>query len=97
MWRPRHESHDMEPFREKCGLLSSNTNYYRVTLVVANLGWVDLNLDVVCPTLLQPMGVWQRMMMEHPNQSQPNPGSRPPASPCTVVELNLHRCVFMAI
>ena len=35
--------------------------YYRVTLVVADLGWVDLNFEILLSAkiLLGQLGVWQ--------------------------------------
>ena len=45
------------------------------------LGRADLNFEcsTVCPILPGLMGIWQKRlgkMVEHPNQSQPNPGLR---------------------
>ena len=54
---------------------------YRVNLVVVDLGWVDLysGCSTVCPILPGQLGVLQLgKMAEHQNQSQPNPGPRPP-------------------
>ena len=39
-----------------------------------------------------PMGMWQKQlgeMMEHPNQSQPNPGPQLDESPCTLKSISL--------
>ena len=47
------------------------------------MGWVDLNFE--CPTvcLILPglMEIWQKWL-EHPKQSQPNPGPRADGTPC---------------
>ena len=55
---------------------------YRVTHLLANLGWVDLDFDcsTVCPILLGLVWIWQKRLSTWarwwniPNQSQPNPG-----------------------
>ena len=64
---------------------------YRVTHLLANLGWVDC--DFACSTLclILPglMGNWQNWLSSWvrwwniPNQNQPNPGSPGDVSPCT--------------
>ena len=61
---------------------------YRVNLVVVDLSWVDFSFGhfSICLALLWQMGVCQNWlctvqlgkMMEHPNQSQPNPGRLTP-------------------
>ena len=56
---------------------------YRVTLVVAYLGWVDYNFghSSVCLVLLWQMGIWQNRLINRArwwnikNQSQPNHGN----------------------
>ena len=37
---------------------------YRVTHLLANLGWVDLDFDcyTVCPILLRLVGIWQKWL-----------------------------------
>ena len=69
-------------------------------LVVADLGWFDLNFDLPlhCPPnsagtngnlaeLARKLG----KIMECRNQSQPNLGRRPPVSSCSVGEFYLFR------
>ena len=57
---------------------------YRVTMVVVHLGWVDSDLGsspgrwAVTAAICCPTGGWNIL-----NLSQPNPGARPPWSPCT--------------
>ena len=61
----------------------------KVTLVVADLGWVDYDFahSTVCPVLLGQKGILAESagqlgkMFGHPNQSQPNPSPRPLESP----------------
>ena len=62
---------------------------YRVTLVVEDLGWVELNFDV--PLFAKfCWGSWEfcrigwaaRQENGTSNQSQPNPGPQPPVSHC---------------
>ena len=56
---------------------------YRVTHLLANLGWVDFDLgcSTLCLVLPGLMGNWQSWLSSWarwgniPNQSQPNPGS----------------------
>ena len=58
----------------------SRVNFmYRVTQVVANLGWVDFLLVI-------PLSAWFKLgqMVILKNLSQFNPGLRPPESPCIV-------------
>ena len=63
---------------------------YRVTHLLANLGWVDLDFDssTVCSILHGLVGIWQKRLSSWarwwniPNQSQPNPGSPGDGSPC---------------
>ena len=51
------------------------------------LGWVDLIFEcsTLCPILMR---IWQKRQdswarsLEHPNQSQPNPGPRADGTPC---------------
>ena len=56
---------------------------YRVTMVVAHLGWVDPDLEgspgwwAVTAAMCCPTGGWNI-----PNLRKPNPGVRPPWSPC---------------
>ena len=57
--------------------------FYRVGMVAGYMGCVDFDFGhyTVCPVLLGQMGIWAVLavllgkMMEHPNQSQPNPGN----------------------
>ena len=64
---------------------------YRVTHLLANLGWVDLDFDcsTVCLILLQLVGIWPEAAEQLarwwniPNQSQPNTGLPGDWSPCT--------------
>ena len=59
---------------------------YRVTLVVAYLGWVDYDFghSSVCLVLLGQMGIWQKRLVNRArwwnrqNQSPRNRGTRPP-------------------
>ena len=56
---------------------------YRVTHLVANLGWVDYDLG--CSTILlgqKVATVAATSQGNSPNLSQPNPGSPPDGSPC---------------
>ena len=56
---------------------------YRVTHILANLGWVDFDFgySTLCLVLPRLMGNWQKWLSSRarwwniPNQSQPNPGS----------------------
>ena len=58
-------------------------NMYRVTLVVVDLGWVDFDFGhSIVGLCLAESGGQLGEMVEHPAQSQPNPGLRPPESPC---------------
>ena len=65
---------------------------YRVTLVVADLGWVDFDLDVQtsCPVAQPILPKFLSAQAElgiqwnEQNHSQPNPGPRPLESPCCV-------------
>ena len=56
---------------------------YRVTHLLADLGWVYLDLGLSClgstAAAVQPNGLWNI-----PNRSQPNPGLRGDGSPCTL-------------
>ena len=60
----------------------NRSRLYRVTHLLANLGWVDLDFDcsTVCPILLGLVWIWQKWLSTWarwwniPNQSQPNPG-----------------------
>ena len=53
------------------------------------LGWMDLifGCSTTCPILLGLMGIWQKWLascskiVEHPNQSQPNPDQQPDLEP----------------
>ena len=57
-----------------CGNLSST-----VTLLVSNLGWLDLNVPLDSAWAngsVAEMAGQPSKMMEHLNQSQPNPGVR---------------------
>ena len=73
------------------GLFARHLLLYRVVHLVANLSWVDMNFDysTVCLILPGLMGVLAEAagqlgkMVELPNPSQPNPGSRPDGPPCT--------------
>ena len=54
------------------------TYVYRVTHLLANLGWVDLNFDcsTVCPILPGLVGIWQKRlgkMVEHPKSMSTEP------------------------
>ena len=62
------------------------TFFYKVTLVVVHLVWVDLHLG--CSTILLGQEV-ATMAAKQPGElpigpylSQPNQGARPPVSPC---------------
>ena len=63
---------------------------YRVTHLLANLGWVDIDFGCSTLCLILPglMGNWQNWLSSWvrwwniPNQSQPNPGSPADGSPC---------------
>ena len=63
---------------------------YRVILMVMDLGWIVFQLDVIsyC-SAAQPVLPFShrpkqnhRKILKQENSSQPNPGSRPPVSPC---------------
>ena len=61
---------------------------YRVYPSELRLGffYLDLKCSTVFPTLLGLMGVWQKRLgklVEHRNQSQPNPGLSSIGTPCT--------------
>ena len=64
---------------------------YRVTMVVVHLGWVDSDLGsspgrwAVTAAICCPTGGWNIL-----NLSQPNPGARPPWSPCRGCSLYIH-------
>ena len=62
------------------------------------LGFVDLDFEcsTVCPTLLGPMGIWQKRlgkMVEHRNQSQPNPGLSSLGTPCMGMEFDATKSI----
>ena len=61
---------------------------YRVTLVVAHLSWVDFIFIRPLPGFadgsLAELAEQLGKILEHPNQIQPNPGARPPESPCSI-------------
>ena len=64
---------------------------YRVTHLLANLGWVDLDFDcsTLCLVLPGLLGNWQNWLSSWarwwniPNLSPPNPGLPGDGSPCT--------------
>ena len=75
-----------------------NYELYRVTLVVSDLGWVDFDFYVpssclaalpVLPNSQLPKQNWASMGYQ--NSSQPNPGPRPPVSPCTTYGQSMTR------
>ena len=56
----------------------TSTKLYRVAHLVADLGWLDLDLEysTICPILLGWMGIRQKKqgkLVEHKNPSQHNP------------------------
>ena len=67
-----------------------------------DLGWVDIDFahSCTCPILLGQLEVGQNglqlgKMMENSNQSQPNPGPRPPAPPCRTLNFAPKSTLFL--
>ena len=78
-----HAAPSLPSLRAPDGDTSNHSRDYRVTHLLADLGWVDFDLG--CST-----GRWaaQARQLNIPNPSQPNPGPLGDGSPCTSHCLN---------
>ena len=66
---------------------------YRVSHLVVHLGWVDFDCGCYLSNSAWAVGNLAEAarqldnMVEHPNQSRPNPGARPDETPCMLLKL----------